>query len=94
MIHLPLGRKEKFLLFFLTTYIDDIFSNLLLDAPYSEDIKVAREELFSQIGTLFQQLNKAYKGNNDEGIFEILQELAKIYLEKIDKLNLITMEAK
>ena len=75
------------LIFFITSYIEDIFSNLLTDTPYTEDVKQARESLFFEIGDLLKKLSRAYKNGEDIVLYEICKKLVHVYLEKIDFLN-------
>ncbi|MBI5676841.1 MAG: hypothetical protein HZC48_13660 [Nitrospirae bacterium] len=92
LIQLPLNSDDRFLLFFMTTYIDDIFANLLLDSPFSTEIEEAREILFKEIGELLHRLAGAYLKNQQGELFEILKELTRVYLEKIDRMNQVAME--
>jgi len=90
---LPFSITDRFLLFFISLYIEDIFSNLLIDTPYTEDIKNAREKLFHEIGKLLRQLYQSYKENNETELYRIYKELVYVYLKKIDYLNLQAKEA-
>lgn len=88
--NLPLSQTGKFLIFFVTAYIEDIFSNLLTDTPYTENVKLAREKLFCEIGSLLKKLSGAYENGEDSTLYETYKELVHIYLEKIEFLNLKT----
>lgn len=85
---LPFSSTDKFLLFFISLYIEDIFSNILADTPFSEDVKSAREALFYEIGKLLKELADSYQEGKESDLYKIYKELVRVYLEKIDFLNL------
>lgn len=92
LIQLPLSSDDRFLLFFMSAYIDDIFANLLVDTPFSIEIEEARETLYREIGELLHRLAEAYLQNQQGEVFEIMKELVRVYLEKIDRMNQVVME--
>lgn len=92
LIQLPLSSDDRFLLFFMSSYIDDIFANLLVDTPFSIEIEEARETLYREIGKLLHQFAEAYLLNQQGEVFEIMKELVRVYLEKIDRMNQVAME--
>ncbi len=93
LIQLPLNSDDRFLLFFMSTYIDDIFANLLLDTPFSAEIEEARATLYKEIGDLLPRLASAYFESKQDELFQIMKELVKVYFVKIDLMNQVAMEA-
>jgi hypothetical protein len=88
LVQLPFRSTDRFLLFFLSLYIEDVFANILTDTPYSEAIKEARAYLLEQIGSRLKRLASAYRRNDEMKLYETCKELVQVYLDKIDELNL------
>ena len=87
ILQLPAPGMDKFLPFFISLYIDDIFSNLLTETPYNERVRIFREELFTEIGKLLKELSEVYQKGRKSMVFGVYKKLVNAYLKKIDKLN-------
>ena len=77
--------------FFLHTFLEDVFYNIIGDFPYHEswgkEIDNIRNDILNDIGENFLEISKEMKLNNFSNCIKIYENLVFKYLKKIKKLN-------
>lgn len=81
-------KYERFLCFFLSCFIDDVFFNLGGDTPYDKELHNERIYLFKKITETLQSIEK--KEKDEEWLLKVLEsisDLVDVYSDKINFLN-------
>ena len=81
------SSTERFLSFFLSSFIDSFFSNLLGDTPYDEELQHAKVSICNKLYETLIILGGEIKKENKVGILDCLSEIVSYYVDKINHLN-------
>jgi hypothetical protein len=85
------NKHLKFLCFFLSSFIGDVYDNLAGDVPPHEDIHHGRNEVLTQLGETLIALVPDIECGDYGRCYERCAELVDFYLRKIQELNSIPM---
>lgn len=80
-------EKTRFLAFFLTSYIDSVFMDLLGDVPDDDEglLRTIRSQFFKNLVSGFEDLLKVLRDRGD--ILPPLQALIGYYVDTVNRLN-------
>jgi hypothetical protein len=77
----------KFLCFFMSSFIGDVFYNLAGDVPPDEDIYQARSEVLTRMGKALIALAENIESEAYDKCYDCYVDLVNFYISKIEKLN-------
>lgn len=82
------NNDEYFLIFFLDSFIEKIFFNLVGDVPYEEGVtKEIQINFYNKIGEVLTDLSKNLQQDTLSTTYHLYAQLGAIYLKVIDELN-------
>lgn len=80
-------RHIKFLCFFMSSFIGDVFYNLAGDVPPDEDVHQARSEVLTRMGKALIALAENIESKAYDKCYDCYVDLANFYVRKIEELN-------
>ena len=82
--------SEQFAMFFLSSFIHDIFFNLTGDLPYDEDTEARKREYFSELAQQFNQLGAAIEEDRTRDLSALFHAMVAHYVRAIGLMNQAT----
>jgi hypothetical protein len=77
----------RFLSYFMSEYIDDVYFNLVGDVGYSEAADSYRHDFLKDVGSLLVQLGESVNSGQRHRCYEVCEKLAISYLDVIERIN-------
>lgn len=83
-----ISADDRFLMFFLDSYIEKIFFNLVGDVPYKEGVtKEIQTQFYKKLGGLLSCFNEKLQQEALSSAYPLYVRLGELYLETVDRLN-------
>lgn len=80
-------KSLRFISFFLSNFVEDLFYNLSGDIPFNEFVLSAQHSLFSKTGEFLCDIAKIVENRHEDDVQATLENMIFEYIETIIKLN-------
>jgi hypothetical protein len=87
-----LSEENRFLVFFLAIFIQDVFYNLAGDVPYSENSEQEKQKFYSKLVGDLEQLSDAINQADSSKKLNTCMQLVNNYLDGVKSINLVQEE--
>ena len=83
-----ISGDDRFLMFFLDSYIEKIFFNLVGDVPYKKGVtKEIQTQFYKELGELLFCFNEKLQQEALSSAYPLYVRLGELYLKTVDRLN-------
>ena len=87
-----LDRDDSFFVFFLATFIQDVFYNLAGDVPYSERSEKEKQRVYRELASDLGQFAEVMEEGEPRKVLHACMQLVSTYLNGVKSINLILKE--
>lgn len=91
-LNVNLGEEDLFFVFFLATFIQDVFYNLAGDVPYSERSEQEKQKVYSELASDLGQFAEAMEQGEPSKKLHSCMQLVNTYLNGVKAINLVLKE--